>query len=146
MLNRRTMPREKWQWFGSPGHFICARDCRFHLCTRIGKVLVSTVGEYLPDSNVRDILAQSRGIVLKGRGDDRLADWMTRCGYEDIGHQRKYETMVFRLSGKVCATQDCGCGLPEIEASGLDFNGYNAAGDATRGHYAMCMKWAKGRA
>jgi hypothetical protein len=88
-----TIPQSEWRWFGSPGHFICARDCRFHLCTQIGAVLVSTVGEYFPGESVREILANSRGVVLNGRGDEREADYMTKLGYEDIGFNRKYETI-----------------------------------------------------
>lgn len=132
-----------WKWFGSAGHFICSRDCRFHLTTLIGRHLISTVGELLPDSAVREIYARTRGIVLEGMGDARLADWMKKCGFEDVGYQRKYETMVFRVSGKRCKAPECGCGLPDIIPSELDFAGYNTAGAATAGHMRLCRKWSK---
>lgn len=134
-----AIPSSDWKWYGKSGHFICGEDCRFHLCTLVGEFLVSTVGEYLPDSSVRDILASSRGTPLEGKGDNRRADWMRKFGYEDIGYDCKYETMVFR-AGPACK---CGCEQPTL-ASGhdLDFTAYNKAGDAARGHYAMCEKWA----
>lgn len=139
----RVIPVSEWRWFGHPAHLIVAEDCRFHLATLIGDVLVSTVGEYLPDSQVREVLTESRGVTLEGRGDDRRHDYMRKIGYEEIGVYRKFETMVFRVTGEVCTDPECGCGLPRIDPSDLDFSGYNNAGDATRGHYAMCEKWAK---
>ena len=138
----RAVPVEAWEWFGLPGHFIAASHCRFHLCTLIGEHLVSTVGEYLPDSAVREISAKSRGITLEGRGDAREADFLDKLGYEDIGYGRKYETMVFRTTGERCTSSDCGCGLPKIIPHELDFCGYNRAGDAARGHQKMCEKWS----
>lgn len=62
---------------------------------------------------------------------------------EDIGCGRKYETMVF-LAGDRCKSKRCGCGMPSLRnASELDFAGYMTAGAATKGHMAMCCKWAK---
>ena len=49
-----------WEWYGNAGHFICGHSCRFHLCTKVGSYLISTVGEYVPDSFVRAILKESR--------------------------------------------------------------------------------------
>jgi len=40
-------PRD-WKWCGFPGHFIAARWCRFHLTTRVGDFIISTVGDYRP--------------------------------------------------------------------------------------------------
>ena len=54
------IPVSDWIWFGTPGHFICANYCRFHLCTRVGDYLVSTVGEYVPPEPVREIFARTR--------------------------------------------------------------------------------------
>lgn len=126
-----------WNWFGNAGHFICGRDCRFHLATQIGGFLVSTVGQYLPDSAVREIRAQSRGIKLEGRGDDRENDWLRKAGYEEIGLGRTFETIVFR-AGRPCDSKDCACGLPEIEPTEMEFSGYNDAGAATAGHMRLC--------
>lgn len=133
----------KWKWFGNAGHFICGSNCRFHLTTQIGNHLVSTVGQLVFDEGTREITAQCRGITLEGKGDARLADYMNKIGYEEIGYNRTYETMVFELNGKVCESKECQCGLPEIIPSELDTMGYNDGGAATKGHMAMCHKWAK---
>lgn len=138
------IPESEWRWFGSAGHFICGDDCRFHLCTLIGDVLVSTVGEYLPPEGFQSILADSRGVTLTGRGDASRADYMDKVGYEDIGYGRKYETMAFRVTGEVCSAPECGCGLPTIIPTELEADGYNDAGAATKGHYAMCERVAAG--
>ena len=133
----------EWQWFGEAGHFICGRDCRFHLCTLVGDILVSTVGKYLPDSQVREVLAKSRGIRLEGEGDHREDDFLRKQGYEEIGHNRKFETMAFK-AGDRCDVKGCNCGLPQIDGSELDADCYNDSGAATRGHYKMCLKAANG--
>jgi hypothetical protein len=121
-----------------PAHFICGNDCRFHLATAVGKYLVSTVGEYLPDSAVREILAETRGIELEGKGDARRYDYMNKIGFEEIGFGRKYETMVFKSKP---SDQKC-CPWTAEEFLEIDANGYNEAGDAYAGHLAMCHKWA----
>lgn len=136
------IPRDEWKWFGSAAHLIVAQDCRFHLATLVGPWLVSTVGEYLPDAPVREILAERRGMTLEGIGDYRRASYMKQVGFEEIGAGRKYETMVFR-AGEPCTSEDCSCGLPSAaDWMELDANGYNDAGAATAGHYAICEKWA----
>ena len=137
----KKIPKGQWKWFGNAGHFICAHNCQFHMTTQVGGYLVSTVGQYMPDSAVREILARSRGIELEGRGDERDADWTRKAGYEEIGCDRLFETMVFE-TGDICQDPGCGCGLPSIVPSELDFEGYNTAGRATDGHYAMCERWA----
>ncbi len=132
-----------WQWFGNAGHFICGQYCRFHLCTLVnGKYLVSTVGQYFPDANVREVLAESRGFNLKERGDAREYEWLEKNGgYEAIGYNRLYETMVFRVKdGKFC---DCGCNLPRIIPSELDMESYNDARAASEGHMRLCKKWSE---
>jgi hypothetical protein len=137
-------PIKDWKWFGNAGHFICASYCQFHLCTLIGDILVSTVGQYLPDSQVRDILAESRGKPLVGKGDHRRADWMKKFGYKEIGYRRKFETMAFK-SGKPCKAKGCNCGLPTIDGSEIGFNAYNDPGAATKGHMEMCLRVAQGK-
>lgn len=137
-------PRDEWEWFGSAGHLIVGEDCRFHLCTKVGPWLVSTVGEWLPDEISREIHAEVRGVTLKGRGDARRADFMRKFGYLEIGSGRKYETMVFRLTDERCTADDCQCGMPLVaDWCGIDSAGYNVRGDAQRGHYAMCETWAQ---
>lgn len=124
-----TVARGEWEWFGQAGHFICSRWCRFHLCTKVGPWLVSTVGEYVHPRH-------------SGGREDAEAAWLKRnWPGEDIGPNRKYETMVF-LSGVPCASPDCGCGLPAIDGSEVECVGYNTAKDARAGHLALCNKWA----
>ena len=42
------IPKSKWVWYGYAGHLIVSKYCAFHLSTRIGNYLVSTVGDYYP--------------------------------------------------------------------------------------------------
>ena len=130
-----------WKWFGHAGHLIVGQWCRFHLCTLVGKYLVSTVGEYVPDEGVREITARCRGITLEGHGDARLADYMKKIGFEEIGAGRKYETMVF-LAGQPCEAKDCHCGLPEISGDELAWRGYNDAGSTAKGHLELCKEYS----
>ena len=135
-----------WKWFGHVAHFICGDKCRFHMATQVGKHLVSTVGEYWPERSSREIHAKisdpkwlAENITLKGDYFDHA--YMKKFGFEEIGCDRKYETMVFK-AGKPCTSKTCGCGLPTIVGSELDFLGYNNAGDAAKGHLKLCRKWA----
>lgn len=141
------MRANNWKWFGHAGHFICADKCRFHLCTLVGKHLVSTVGELWPERRVREIHAQyaepkwlEENQHLRGDSFDNA--YMKKFGFDTVGCDRKYETMVFKVTGEICTAKDCNCGLPVIDASEIDFSGYNDAGSATKGHYALCKKWA----
>lgn len=141
------MSKSEWKWFGNAGHFICGHDCRFHLCTQVGEWLVSTVGQLCHDSAVRRILAESRDPKWyaengKLKGDYFDAAYQQKFGFEDIGYNRKFETMVFK-AGAPCALPECGCGLPKIDGAEVDFNSYQTAGEANAGHLAMCEKWAK---
>lgn len=137
------IPREEWEWFGSAAHLIVGADCRFHLATYVGPWLVSTVGEWLPDSDSWHIYAESRGVEIEGRGDARRADFLNKVGFVEIGAGRTYETMVFRAGDERCSRKDCDCGMRVVaEWTELDADGYNVRGDAQRGHYAMCEKWA----
>jgi len=121
-------PRETWEWFGNAAHFICGRWCRFHLTTKVGPWLVSTIGEYVHPRN-------------SGGSERKEAEWLKEnWPGEDIGPGRKYETMVFR-AGAPC---DCGCGLPGL-VSGLElyFRPYNSAAEATKGHHEACEEWSR---
>jgi hypothetical protein len=122
--------QDKWEWFGNVGHFICGRWCRFHLCTKVGKYLISTVGEYVhPRHSKGSELAEIKWLQKNWPG-------------EDIRYQKKYETMVF-VAGERCAIKGCDCGLPSIGGEELDMMGYNTAGEATRGHMELCLKWSR---
>lgn len=133
--------KEKWIWMPHAAHFICGNDCRFHLATKVGKYIVSTVGEYVPDSSIRRIYAESRGKKIKGIGDEWDANYMKEFGYEDIGLDRKYETMVFlaKKSGESCSA----CPYRIASGENIDFKGYNNPKDAYQGHMKMCEKWSK---
>jgi hypothetical protein len=49
------VPREQWYWSGYAGHFCGSAKCAFHLCTRIGDALISTVGDYRPSGEREEI-------------------------------------------------------------------------------------------
>jgi hypothetical protein len=123
-----------------PGHFICAFDCRFHLNTKVGKYLVSTVGELLPDEGVREILAKQRGVTLTGQGDMRRADFLRKVGFDDIGHDRKYETIVFPVRAAHDDEEKC-CPWRVKDFKELDCCAYKNAEEARIGHVEMCEKW-----
>jgi hypothetical protein len=127
-----------WEWFGLAGHFICGDRCQFHMTTKVGTVVVSTIGRLLHDEGSREITAGVRGVKLVGKGDARKADYMKKIGFDEVGFGRKFETMVFRTDG-VCP---CGCGLPSIIPSEIDFDSYNEDEAARLGHLAMCHKWS----
>jgi hypothetical protein len=138
--------RSDWKWFGHPAHLIVGQSCRFHLATKVGEYLISTVGEYWPERAVREIHARVHDRIwlednIHRKGDDFDYAYMKRFGYKEIGAGRTYESMVFK-AGKPCDAPDCGCGLPEISGSELDFGGYSDAKSATEGHYELCEKWS----
>lgn len=131
--------KSEWMWMPHAGHFICVHKCRFHLNTWVGKYIVSTVGEYLPDSQVREIIAKVKKIQLEGKGDDRETDFLRKEGFVEIGLDRLYETMVFKAkkSGNRC------CPYEMENPNNVDFLGYNKPSDAVMGHLKMCKKWAR---
>ena len=96
---------------------------------------MSTVGEYVPDSVVRAILRQSHGRETNLGGDAEEAEF----GFEEIGYHRLYETMVFRARP---STHEC-CPFERADGTELDFEGYNTAGEAYRGHLALIAKYSE---
>lgn len=135
------LQENKWVWMPHAGHFIAARHCIYHLTTYVGKYIVSTVGEYMPDSNVREILAETRGIVLEGKGDERYYSWLKKAGYQEIGFNRTYETMVF--NAKPNDEESSCCPWVVDKFTELDMQGYNDPNEAYAGHLELCRKWAK---
>lgn len=133
------MKKENWVWMPHAGHFIMGSWCHFRLNTCVGKFIVSTVGELVPDSQIREIEAQSRKIILEGEGDARYYDWLKKCGYTEIGYKRKYETMVFKAE----KSKDKCCPYRMCSPNSIDFDSYNDAGEAQKGHLKMCKKWSK---
>ena len=126
----------EWVWMPHAGHLIVGHDCRFHLTTRVGKHLISTVGEWWPDETVREIHANVHYIVLEGKGDARAADFLKKCGYMEIGAGRTYETMVFpaKKSDERC------CPWTAASWDSIDMGGYNDPGDAYEGHLPIFPK------
>lgn len=124
------IPKHEWQWYGMAGHFICGRWCRFHLCTKVGPWLVSTVGAYVHPRH-------------SGGSEQKEAAWLKEnWPGEDIGLDRKFETMVFRC-GEPCSAEGCGCGQPMLDGGmELDSAAYNDIKSANEGHLAMCEKWS----
>jgi hypothetical protein len=137
----------QWKWFGRAAHFILGEKCRFHLATQVGEFIVSTVGELWNERAVREIHASIADPAWfaanrKLLGDSFDAAYMKRFGFEEIGVQRKYETIVFK-AGKPCTAEGCNCGMPiPSDYTELAANGYNDAGAATRGHYEMCERFS----
>lgn len=130
--------KNTWVWMPHNGHLIVGRWCRFHLNTKVGKFIVSTVGEYVPGESVRRIVAEGKGIVIEGRGEIGEREWLRKCGYMEIGCDRTYETMVFPAKR---SDQKC-CPFTAKVFREIDFTGYNTAEAAYAGHMKMCLKWA----
>lgn len=108
--------REGWVWHGYPGHFICADRCVFHLSTSInGKVLVSTVGHFVPDPK-------------KNPGHT-----------EPVGPGFDFETMVFAING-----YDDHHNPVIVDYSGIETRGYNDSEAAEAGHYIACLDYSNG--
>lgn len=56
-----AIPEAEWVWSGHAGHLIVSESCRFHLATRVGDVLVSTVGDYyVPGDTKRSTIGLDR--------------------------------------------------------------------------------------
>lgn len=138
--------KNTWTWLGHAAHLIVASKCQFHMATELGNgIIVSTIGEYWPERSSREIHAKiydeewhAQNNHLKG--DIYDAAYMKRFGFEEIGADRRYETMVFKSSP---AGDNCDA-CPFIIESGhnYDFDNYAGAGEAYKGHMAMCDKWA----
>lgn len=101
-----------WKWGGFAGHLIVARYCRYHLVTDVGDFRVSTVGAY-----------EQPGAEGK---------------WTDIGHMRKFETMVFHIGSEVCG---CGCGERSItDWAELESRCANTPAEAHANHMAVCQE------
>jgi len=101
----RAVPKSEWEWFGQAGHHICSDRCRFHLHTHVGGFCVSTVGESYVDHR-----------------DDEP---------DEVGADRLYETMVFRLRDG--ESDYC---------NPLVAKPYNDRDAANAGHLAACEEYA----
>lgn len=110
----KKIPKKCWVWYGFPGHLIVGDRCRYHMSTRIGKRLVSTVGAFYPDH----------------RGP------METVGADPDDY---YETMVFE-----CAGEDENGNPRIVDWTELAIRRYADSRDAEVGHRKMCERVARG--
>jgi hypothetical protein len=103
----------EWVWYGYAGHLIVGKRCAYHLCTRIGKYLISTVGHYLPKQNDK--------IETIGAGDKSF-----------------FETFVFNCDGE----EESG-DPKILSYEQMDSERYEKSIEAERGHRAFCLKYAE---
>ena len=117
----KTIVRQKdWKWKGLPGHFCCADQCIFRLCTVVGDFIVSTVGA-----------------MYRTKADG------TRV-LDTVGHERHYETFVFLNNGNdLCDISRGEIMTDYIYAGGV--NSLNESWDrrAEDMHLKMCNKVSK---
>lgn len=100
-----------WKWYGYAGHFIGGPSCTYHLSTRVGGYLISTVGDYRPYGNNHE-----RQTI--GAGADSF-----------------YETYVFRVTGEDDGNPTL------VDWSEIDGERYAESLAAEAGHYRYCWKY-----
>lgn len=106
------VPHSEWKWYGYPCHLIVGSKCVYHLGTRIGPFLVSTVGDYRPDrTNAKETIG---------------------AGSKDF-----FETFVFR-----CLGEDEDGNPTVQSWGAIDGERYATSLEAERGHYRFCEKYA----
>ena len=110
-----TRGRKVEVWMPHAGHFICGYKCQFRLNTYVNGYIVSTVGEYVP------------------------SDWGNKSGFDTIGCDRLYETMVFKA---IKSSHKC-CPYKQATGSNIDFAGYNKPEAAYKGHLKMLAKYRR---
>ena len=138
------MKKENWIWMPHPAHFICGDHCRFKLATYVGKYIVSTVGELWPERSTREIHAQVCNLKWLQENKSKLGDdfdfaYFKEFGYETLGVDRTYESMVF-IAEK--SKNKC-CPYRIIVEKEVDFGAYNSEVEAVKGHYKLCKKWSR---
>lgn len=119
MSTPKKVPQSKWEWLGHACHFIGGQSCQFHLATKVGGWLISTVGDLRwPHKYVNDAVEWPRDTL--GIGEE---DW--------------FETMVFPAGERI----DCGC-YTAADWREKECKRYATSEKATAGHLAMCNKYA----
>jgi len=141
------MKKENWVWMPHAGHFILSSQCQFKLNTYVGKYIVSTVGELWNVRVVREIHAKVFDLKWFNKnkhkqGDDFDMAYMKKFGFEDLGYERKYETMVFKAKKTKEAEAMC-CPYEVSDYNNIDYVGYSTAVEAYKGHLKLCEKWSK---
>jgi len=130
--------KDGWIWIPHPAHLCVSEMCRFILATYVNGYIISTVGEYVPPEGVMRIFASIRNIKLDGIGEKLEQDYLNKIGFEEIGVDTFYETMVFNAK----ESEECiACPFVQADGNDLDCERYNDAKTAFIGHYKMCMKW-----
>ena len=110
-----AIPESDWTWCGGPHHFVGRSNCRFHLATQVGLILVSTVGEYRPPSSGGD---------MKPLG---------------LAADSFYETMVFLVEDY--PGQDCPIG--QFTADGqVECVHSSTPTEASTAHRSMARRWS----
>lgn len=135
--------RADWKWYGQATHFICANECRFHMATRVGALLVSTVGAWMQDSIRKSFLDEENGLAKwEAWIAPGLRLGLTKPnGMHVIGAERFYETAIFEIGG-YCETPDCDCGgLPNI-GENVAMIGYSTSAEAQAGHIDVCEEYS----
>ena len=119
------MKKIKWEWDGFAKHFCGSGDCYFRMSTKIGDIVVSTVGDYKPNRHHPDDLLRKLGIKPKDRYKSEM-----------IGCDRYYETMTFKSTDANC---ECCDWQADTGAGELDwYKGYDTAREARKGHLEIC--------
>lgn len=157
--------KQDWVWMPHAGHLCVGHMCRFRLNTYVNGYIVSTVGEYFPDQDVRRMYIKHRvnfpklrlneeGKVereqeltekdaeklLSLKGDHFDAVYLKMFGYENIGASdwEKYETMVF----KARKVEHSCCEYQAVEGGDiLECERYPTPESAYAGHLQTCEKW-----
>jgi len=112
-MARVIAPKSTWVWYGYAGHLCVGRRCAYHLCTRVGGFLISTVGDYIPDGS----------------------DKMKKIG---AGPEAFFETFVFHCDGEDKNGDPI---IPSW--SEIDSRRYARSIDAERGHRDICDEYSR---
>jgi len=75
------------------------------------------------------------------KGDNYDYAYFKRFGYEDIGLDKKYETMVF--SSMPANDEEKCCPFRIDSSKDSEMESYNSASDAYEGHLKLCEKYSK---
>lgn len=134
------MTKADWIWMPHAGHSIVKDSCQFHLCTYVNGYIVSTIGEYWPDRDIRRIIHREDQKLISLKGDEFDAYYRRCYGFEEIGDERRYETMVFIAEKRKQDDYQC-CPYHIGEYVSDAFDGYDTAEKATKGHMRFCFEF-----